>query len=1109
MYMCNIVRAEACTNMGGRRSLTAAAAAVEQKELLKRYFTERKKNTMRKMLSKVLALTLCIALGLSLVGGAFAADEDTTVTTTAATETETNGTAAETTGAETDSAEPTEPAAEAGTFDVGAICTDDGQYVNAAIIHLAEPVGATAEELKDAFTVTIKGFTINFYGFIVVDNGDFVRVVEDAAVSEDGKTVTLTLKYLGLDFLSGESLAAKSDFALHEATYTLEVAKAVGTLTTETEIKFSGKMVDPEADKWAKVDMNEEAGTYAYRCFAPDTEKYPMPEEGYPIVVWLHGAGETDTGAHDNNLQLTANRVTAWGQDETQSLFGGAYVLAPQCWSGIGSGWGWTPANVIKTIEAFIAMVGEDTVNRNRITIGGCSMGGMGTWSTLKEYPYYFAAAYPTCGSVSLTDEDIMRLNRLPIYLIHTVEDGTVNISGSLNPYDQMTAAGKTNIYLALYEHTWTVGTPDSTPEELAALAMNGHSSWIYTHNDIDGEKAGDKYFMTTYTHAATGKTYTNTKPSELGYTSFKAWLADQERSEVYFTREREVVAYGEIVRSITVHGLTDAASHEIVVLGKDVSSMTFNEAGEMIPVTSDVTLTPETTTVNKDGSITLTFPTGVAFTGCGNETATKHIVTVDGVEIPHYGDSSEVEDFRAVTYTTPAYKRGENTLTTMWSRYFVPDKTTYAKPADGYPLVVWLHGGGETGTDNRLPVSANDVHAWTEKATQDIFGGAYVLAPQNHAAAGEGAPAATMSVILQFIKQMGDIDVSRVYVGGCSYGGIGTWQMLRNYPNFFAAGYPMCCGPTGGLTDEEALSLVNTPIYMTVSSGDSSGIVSGMIDAYNDITAAGGKDVHIAIFEHSMDDSMPGPIDHWVWVYAHNDYDAKGDDYDGKLFVDSTVDGTYNDGAVVVKDGVLTYTYTANETETSISLNGKTERPEDTGYATFKTYLAAQTNKAPSVFKDVDGTTLNNAAILQLAINSLTKGTNAAGTTYEPDATLTRAEFVTFLSRVAGATVDNTADTGFADVAVNSWETGAIAWAVENGLIVGHTDGTFAPTDPVTEAEVNIIVDRVIENLSGFTAADGQKLAGAETPATRAQIAGVIEALHANYTAPSFNWGW
>ncbi|MGI6577165.1 MAG: hypothetical protein ACOX1Q_03760 [Eubacteriales bacterium] len=70
------------------------------------------------------------------------------------------------------------------------------------------------------------------------------------------------------------------------------------------------------------------------------------PENGFPIVVWLHGGGEGGSAPTTTTTpsRLTANRVTAWGQPAAQDLFGGAYVLAPQTSRNVTS---WTADGVV------------------------------------------------------------------------------------------------------------------------------------------------------------------------------------------------------------------------------------------------------------------------------------------------------------------------------------------------------------------------------------------------------------------------------------------------------------------------------------------------------------------------------------------------------------------------------------------------------------------------------------------------------------------------------------------------------------------------------------------------------------------------------------------
>lgn len=459
--------------------------------------------------------------------------------------------------------------------------------------------------------------------------------------------------------------------------------------------------------------------------------------------------------------------------------------------------------------------------------------------------------------------------------------------------------------------------------------------------------------------------------------------------------------------------------------------------------------------------------------------------LTIDNV----VGDiSPDVDQFVAKTYTTPehSYSEGEP-VTTMDARYFVPDKEAYAKPEEGYPLIIWLHGIGEFGSDNRIQIAANDVPAWAEKESQDIFGGAYVLAPQNHAGAGaDGCPAATMSVIEQFIAEMGDIDTDRVYIGGCSYGGMSTWAMIRSYPDFFAAAFPVCGNPPGNLTEEEIEELKDLPIYMTVAAGDSyPTIVSGVIQAYNELKAAGSKNVHLSLFNHSefegaesLVEAVGYVLDHFSWVYAHADYDGKGEDYDGKNFIDTSVDaeyGPYASGAsAVVKDGQFTYTYKPSEEgdPVSITLDGSNQRPEDAGYKSFKRWIAVQCKRGVlpvHTFTDVPADEWYAGAVDFVFRKGLISGVTA--TTFCPDMTTDRAMIATVLYRLEGQP-ETAADPGYTDVPANAWYNDAVRWAFEHRIMTGSGYEAFQPKRPATREELAVIFRRYAEYKGADTSA-------------------------------------
>lgn len=112
--------------------------------------------------------------------------------------------------------------------------------------------------------------------------------------------------------------------------------------------------------------------------------------------------------------------------------------------------------------------------------------------------------------------------------------------------------------------------------------------------------------------------------------------------------------------------------------------------------------------------------------------------------------------------------------------------------------------------------------------------------------------------------------------------------------------------------------------------------------------------------------------------------------------------------------------------------------------------------------FTDVDEKNWASPYIRDVVEKGLMNGISE--TEFAPQGTLTRGMIATILSRMAEAKVDNSAKTPFADVDLNRYYTGAIAWAAENGLVKGYPDGTFRPANPVTRQEVATLVFRYAE---------------------------------------------
>ncbi|WP_219835811.1 S-layer homology domain-containing protein [Paenibacillus sp. R14(2021)] len=76
----------------------------------------------------------------------------------------------------------------------------------------------------------------------------------------------------------------------------------------------------------------------------------------------------------------------------------------------------------------------------------------------------------------------------------------------------------------------------------------------------------------------------------------------------------------------------------------------------------------------------------------------------------------------------------------------------------------------------------------------------------------------------------------------------------------------------------------------------------------------------------------------------------------------------------------------------------------------------------------------------------------------FEPNAEITRAEFVVMLVRALGLSPGPT-DASFSDVTADNWYSDAIGTAVRAGLIKGFEDSTFKPNAPITRLQMVTII--------------------------------------------------
>lgn len=95
-----------------------------------------------------------------------------------------------------------------------------------------------------------------------------------------------------------------------------------------------------------------------------------------------------------------------------------------------------------------------------------------------------------------------------------------------------------------------------------------------------------------------------------------------------------------------------------------------------------------------------------------------------------------------------------------------------------------------------------------------------------------------------------------------------------------------------------------------------------------------------------------------------------------------------------------------------------------------------------------------------------LTAGTS--GTTFSPQATVTRAQVVTMLWRAFGSPDAEGDVMPFEDVAEDTYYYTAVLWAAENGVTAGTSENTFSPKETCTRGEIAMFTYRAKELKDG-----------------------------------------
>jgi predicted peptidase len=201
----------------------------------------------------------------------------------------------------------------------------------------------------------------------------------------------------------------------------------------------------------AEVPAEKGTKTTLHYWLALPPASESKPDGGWPLMLFLHGAGERGTDLNAVKVHGPPKLIGTTHPPELDKFI----IVSPQC----PAGRGWDLVALKGLVDHILK---TQPVDPNRIILTGLSMGGYATWGLLAEHPDLAAAAVPICGGGK--PETAAKFKHVPIRVYHGAKDKSVPQKRSDEMVEALKKAG---------------GNPEYT-----VFPDAGHDSWTEAYAD-------------------------------------------------------------------------------------------------------------------------------------------------------------------------------------------------------------------------------------------------------------------------------------------------------------------------------------------------------------------------------------------------------------------------------------------------------------------------------------------------------------------------------------------------------------------------------------------------------------------------------------------------
>ncbi len=242
-----------------------------------------------------------------------------------------------------------------------------------------------------------------------------------------------------------------------------------------TVIAFVGQTNAADDGKRGFVEkvFKDDTGQHRYAVFVPAAYS---PSKAWPVILFLHGAGErgTDGRAH---LNVGLGPLVKARESNFPAI-----VVFPQCENTRGrvlEGWLANSPDANRALRILEQVEKDYRIDPKRQILTGWSMGGIGAWSLAAAEPSRWSCVVPLSGGGKA--ESAEKLKGLPIWAWHGENDHAIAVNRSREMIDALEAAGANPRYTEIPggDHdSWRIAYAD---DRLIA--------WILNPTKVDPDK--------------------------------------------------------------------------------------------------------------------------------------------------------------------------------------------------------------------------------------------------------------------------------------------------------------------------------------------------------------------------------------------------------------------------------------------------------------------------------------------------------------------------------------------------------------------------------------------------------------------------------------------